>query len=175
MLKRFLSVTIVVALAVVLLAVVLDRPAKAAEITKMSASDEMVELIKNMEGFAAKPYWDYGQWTVGFGTKCPEEHRARYTEEGIPPEEADALMWQYIDIFVDEVNSFMIRNQIQLNQHQFDAIVSFVYNVGTSVLYNSESTVIKAMLNGADGNDFIFVRSFIHFAAVRFAATAGTD
>jgi len=156
MLKRLVSVTIVVALALVLFALIVDQPAEAAEITKMTASDEMVELIKSMEGFAAKPYWDYGQWTVGFGTKCPEEHRERYTAEGIPPEEADALMRQLVDIFVGEVNSFMVRNQIQLNQQQFDALVSFVYNVGSSVLYNNDSTVIKAVLNGAEGNDFMF-------------------
>ena len=65
-------------------------------------------------------------------------------------------MRQLVDIFVGEVNSFMVRNQIQLNQHQFDALVSFVYNVGSSVLYNNDSTAIKAMLNGAEGNDFMF-------------------
>ena len=156
MLKRMVCVMLATVLALGIFAAILTRPANAIEITKMSASEKMVEMIRNMEGFVAIPQWDYGQWTVGFGTRCPDEHLERYKAEGIPLEEAYELMAEHISGFENEVNSFMIRNQIQLNQQQFDAMVSFVYNVGFSVLYNNESTVIKAVLNGADGNDFMY-------------------
>ena len=29
--------------------------------SEMTASDALVEILKNEEGFSAKPYWDYGQ------------------------------------------------------------------------------------------------------------------
>ncbi len=60
----------------------------------MTVSDELVEVLKTMEGFSAKPYWDYKQWTVGYGTECPEEKRAEYEKNGIPLEEAEALLRQ---------------------------------------------------------------------------------
>ena len=52
------------------------------------ASAELVEVIKKWEGFCAKPIWDYGQWSVGYGTRAPDEHLARYRAEGISEEEA---------------------------------------------------------------------------------------
>jgi GH24 family phage-related lysozyme (muramidase) len=33
----------------------------------------LINFIKKQEGFSAKPYWDYKQWTVGFGTKASGE------------------------------------------------------------------------------------------------------
>ena len=156
MLKRLVSVALAVVLALGVAAVVLYRPAQAVEITPMHVSEELVELVKDMEGFDAIPYWDYGQWTVGFGTSCPEEHRERYTAEGIPPDEAHALMMQQLAGFEENVNAFMIRNEVQLNQHQFDALVSLTYNVGSAVLYNKEGNVVKAILNGAEGNEFMY-------------------
>jgi lysozyme len=105
-----------------------------------------------MEGFEAIPYWDYGQWTVGFGTRCPDEHLARYQKEGIPYEEAHELMREHVAIFEGYVNTFMNNNDLQLSQHQFDALVSLVYNLGPAVLYDYESDLMHAILNGAGGN-----------------------
>ena len=156
MLKRLVSVALAVVLMLGAAVAVLAQPTQAVEITQMHVSDKLVALIKDMEGFDAIPYWDYGQWTVGFGSRCPEEHRARYTAEGIPPEEAHELMMQQIECFEADVNSFMLRNEVQLSQQQFDAMVSFIYNVGSAVLYNKQSNVIKAILNGAEGNDFMY-------------------
>ena len=36
-------------------------------------SDSCVSMIKYFEGFHAKPYWDYSQYTVGYGTRCPDD------------------------------------------------------------------------------------------------------
>ena len=35
----------------------------------MTTSDEAVRMLKAEEGFSAKPYWDYAQYTIGYGTK----------------------------------------------------------------------------------------------------------
>ena len=56
--------------------------------SEMTVSDALVEVLKQEEGFSAKPYWDYGQWTVGYGTKCPQEKLKQYQTYGIPEEDA---------------------------------------------------------------------------------------
>ena len=156
MMKRIAGVTFVAILALSICFALWTQPVAADEITPMQVSEKMVKLIEQMEGFDAVPFWDYSQWTVGFGSRCPDEDLERYRENGITPEEADQLMRGELAKFVTDVNSFMVRNQIQLEQHQFDALVSFVYNVGSSVLKNNSNTVIQAILNGAEGNDFMF-------------------
>jgi len=159
MLKKVLSIGLALMLVLGVFAALLAKPAEATEaveITELSVSEELVELLQGMEGFIAIPKWDYGQWSVGFGSRCPDEDLERYQKEGIPPEEAHQLMLDHLAEFEKDVNAFMVRNQIQLNQYQFDAMVSFVYNVGAAVLRNNESDVIQAVLNGAEGNDFLY-------------------
>ena len=48
-------------------------PLRVSAITQLTASEECIEFIKQIEGFHAIPYWDYAQWTVGYGTKCPDD------------------------------------------------------------------------------------------------------
>ena len=156
MLKKSLCIALVAVLVLGVFAMLLAKPAESANITEMKVSEELVELLQEMEGFVAVPKWDYTQWTVGFGSACPEEDLERYQKEGITPEEAHQLMLDHLVKFEKDVNAFMVRNNVQLNQHQFDAMVSFVYNLGTAVLHNVESDVIKAVLNGAQDNAFMF-------------------
>ena len=126
-----------------------------ADAVDMSVSDACVELIKQLEGFAAVPKWDYSQWTVGFGTACPEEHLERYREEGIPIEEAEALLAEKLVYFDEKVNNFIDRNNLTLTQGQYDAIFSLTYNCGAGWLSKSEGTLYQAIVNGATGNEFV--------------------
>ena len=126
-----------------------------ADAVDMHVSDACVELIKQLEGFSAVPRWDYSQWTVGFGTACPAEHLDRYLEEGIPLEEAEALLAEKLVYFDERVNKFIEKNNLMLTQGQYDAIFSLTYNCGASWLSKSEGTLYQAIVNGATGNEFI--------------------
>ena len=121
----------------------------------MHVSSACVEFIKQMEGFAAVPVWDYSQWTVGFGTSCPSEHLERYQKEGIPVEEAEALLAEKLVYFDEKVNNFVKKNNLTLTQGQYDAIFSLTYNCGASWLSKSEGTLYQAIVNGATGNEFV--------------------
>ena len=57
--------------------------------SEMDVSDTLVEILKSEEGFSAKPYWDYGQYTVGYGTRCPDDMLDYYNKNGITQEEAE--------------------------------------------------------------------------------------
>lgn len=58
------------------------------------SSQRIIDFIKAKEGFSATPYWDYSQYTIGYGTCCgytKEEVPASYWN-GITREEAEVLL-----------------------------------------------------------------------------------
>ncbi len=155
MMRRLLSAVLAVIMIVCLLPLnVMQAHAASA----MKASDEVVLYLKTMEGFTAVPRWDYVQWTVGFGNRCPDEHLERYLREGIPIEEANALFLEQLVYFEDEVNDFMDRNGLTFTQNQFDAVLSLTYNCGAAWLYG-DSQLVNAIIKGTRGNMLVALMS----------------
>ena len=94
---------------------------------EMKISEAGIDFIKNEEaagGFAAVPYKDIAGFnTVGFG------HRMQQGELYSQIDEAKATELLEQDLLYAE--NIVNRNVVpDLNQNQFDALVSFVYNVG---------------------------------------------
>ena len=125
----------------------------------MTASESCVEFIKAVEGFSSQPYYDYSQYTVGYGTKCPMEKYEEYMANGIPQEEAESMLRQELASIENALNTRLIdKNNLSLSQHQFDALVSFSFNIGTNWLtYNS--TLRHALLNPTTENDMVYAFS----------------
>ena len=122
--------------------------------SNMTTSEACVNLIKDFEGFSKYPYYDYGQWTVGYGTACPAEDQSRYEQNGITEAEAEQLMQKYLADFEKNLNSFIDKNSLKLSQQQFDALISFTYNLGSNWM-NNDSNFRTAVLEGYTGNDFL--------------------
>lgn len=110
----------------------------------MQLSHNGIELIKDREGFRGVAYKDTGGvWTVGYGT---------IKVDGIPVQEGQtcsleqACLWLENDVRWAQtaVNKAV---KVPLNQNQFDALVSFVYNVGEDAFY--KSTLLRK-LNAGD-------------------------
>ena len=120
-----------------------------------TASDECIQMLKDLEGFDKYPRWDYSQWTVGHGTRCPDEDLERYKENGITYEEADALLREYVDSFGKSVNSFIDKYSLNYNQSQFDALLMFTYNFGSAWMVKNGS-FRTSLLEGATGNRFLY-------------------
>ncbi len=90
-------------------------------------SNRGLDLIKNFEGlrlYAYKPVSTEKYWTIGYG------HYGEDVKEGqtITIEEAEELLRQDMTRFELYVNSYC--SYLELNQNQFDALVSFTYNCG---------------------------------------------
>lgn len=150
--KRILSL----ALAVVLVLTLIPFGAlEAKAASTFTASPELVETIKKWEGFSAKPIWDYGQWSVGYGTKAPDEHLERYRREGISEEEATQLLNEYMQSMGKSVNSFIDKFGLSVNQGQFDAMLSLTYNCGSRWMLET-STLRTSIIDGWKGNDLLF-------------------
>lgn len=82
-------------------------------------SDTLLGFVKGQEGFSSKPFWDYKQWTSGYGTKGQPG-------EFVDPSEAERRLQAEL------LNS---RNAVaqrfpNLDGPKLDALTSFTYNVG---------------------------------------------
>ena len=121
----------------------------------MTMSDEGMKLLKAEEGFSQYPYWDKKQYTVGYGTRCPDDKVEYYTKYGITHEEAEQLLKDYMTEMEDALNRYIQKYNIVLTQNQYDAIALFSYNVGHSWTTNTSSLIFEAITYGATGNDLI--------------------
>ena len=124
----------------------------------MQPSEDCVEVLKKIEGFTKYPVLDYTQYTVGYGTKCPDADLGRYRSQGITTKEAEELLESYLETMCDRLNKFATSNNLTLKQNQFDALVLFTYNVGTGWTIGT-SDIKTAILTGMAGNDLIYYLS----------------
>lgn len=125
-------------------------------VNNFTLSDDAVKMIQSFEGFAKYPVWDYAQYSVGYGSRCPDADYNRYMANGISYAEADALFRQHIKSHERAVNNFANNNELQLTQNKFDALVSFSYNVGSGWMSHPEYGITQAVLNDVSDNEFIF-------------------
>lgn len=99
------------------------------------------QLIESFEGLELTAYQDMvGVWTIGYG------HTGMDVKPGlrISAAQAEALLAADLVKFEQGVARLVT---LMLNQHQFDALVSFSYNLGLGSLKNS--TLLK-LLNSGD-------------------------
>ncbi len=88
----------------------------------MKATNTAIELIKSFEQLRLNSYLcPAGVWTIGYGHTDGVNQGMLITEKT-----AEGFLKQDIQKAVDEVN----RIKQDLTQGQFDALVSFVFNVG---------------------------------------------
>lgn len=101
----------------------------------MTSSQKLVDVIKSMEGFSETPYWDYGQYTIGFG--CNADQEEGFLEKVTVKEAEELLRRELKENYESQVNRFCAKIGKQPNQNQFDALVSFTYNCGGSWMQSS--------------------------------------
>jgi lysozyme len=107
----------------------------------MKTSNKGIELIKRFEGLRLKAYQDSrGTWTIGYGHTGGVKSGDTITEQ-----EAVELLARDLKTAEDAVNE----QNLSLSQNQFDALVSFVFNVGTGN-FRSSTLLKKAKANPDD-------------------------
>lgn len=106
----------------------------------MKTSENGVELIKRFEGLELEAYQDIaGIWTIGYG------HTGSDVQPGMKISERDAEELLRRDLKPRE-QAVEGAVKVPLNQNEFDALVSFVYNVGASAFRGS--TALKRLNKG---------------------------
>ena len=121
----------------------------------MIVSKNGLDLIKEFESFRAKPYLCPSQKaTIGFGsTYYPDGKKVTLQDKEITEEKAFEIL-EYIanKDFGSNINKVV---KVPLSQNQFDALVSFAYNLG-SVNFRNSTLLKKINLKDFDGasNEF---------------------
>lgn len=139
-LKKILSVLCCLAVLLPILS------SDALAVQTFTTSEEGIDFIKNFEGYRQYPYSDSrGEWYVGYGSKCnPADYAA-----GISEEEATALLRERLAGKEDDVNSLLLRYSIEVNQQQFDAMVSLTYTLGPQWI-NPDYRFCSYLINGIE-------------------------
>lgn len=102
----------------------------------MKASDACLEIIRQYEGFRAKPYLcPAGVPTIGYGsTRYADGTAVKLTDPAITQAQADQIMRTTLGQYEDAVNRYV---QVPITQNAFDALVDFAYNAGAKNLLTS--------------------------------------
>lgn len=126
---------------------------------KLRASDELIKFIAEKEGFVSSITYDT------LANNIPTLAHGYVVWEGekfydhLTRNEAYALLVRAVntDVYTSKVNQMLLNNNVRFNQQQFDALVSFSYNLGTgwtsssdlkNILLNSYGTVSTGKLTG---------------------------
>ena len=124
----------------------------------MTASQNCINLIKMFEGYKAKAYLCPANVpTIGWGSTMYSDGKKVKLGETINEQQAnELLMWEL-------KNKSNALYGLNLNQNQFDSLLSFIYNLGIGAFANS--TLRKKIV--ANPNDPIIKNEFMKWNKAR--------
>jgi lysozyme len=119
----------------------------------MQLSKQGIELIKKHEGLSVFPYLCPAKVpTIGYGaTYYLDGTPVSMKDEAISEPEAEDLLEKMVARYAEGVNRYV---QSSINQNQFDAIVSFAYNLGLGAL--KSSTLLRRINNNPCDPDIAY-------------------
>ena len=106
----------------------------------MKTSNNGIDLIKHFEGCETEAYLcPAGVWTIGYG-------HIKGVQEGdvITEQQAHDMLVEELEEYEGYIKDFV---EVPLSQNQFDALVSWVYNLGSG---NLKSSTLLKVLNSRD-------------------------
>lgn len=110
----------------------------------MNISRNGIEFIKKEEGLVLNAYLcPANVWTIGYGHTNGVKKGDKITEE-----QAEDFLVNDL-LYSERVVNKMVK--VKLNQNQYDALVSFVFNVGSGNFINS--TLLKKLNTGANNDE----------------------
>jgi|TARA_B100002003_G_scaffold41465_1_gene36981 lysozyme len=106
---------------------------------QMRTSEAGILLIKSFEGCRTVAYQDaVGVWTIGYGHTIDVKEGMTITQH-----QCDVMLEVDIETYENYVNKYVV---VFLTQNQFDALVSWVYNLGPTNF--RKSTMLKVLNAG---------------------------
>jgi len=112
----------------------------------MKTSPVGINLIKHYEGFYSKPYrCPAGLWTIGYGHVINDGRNLPIDCNRVfLKDEIDALLIADLKRFERGVTLYC---PVQLTQNQYDALISFSFNLGLGTLQRS---TVRQKINRGD-------------------------
>lgn len=110
---------------------------------QMTISEQGLALIRKFEGFSATPYiCPAGLKTIGYGHVIREGETL--PEKVISREQGEIILKQDVRLYSEAIALLV---SVPLNQNQFDALISLIYNIG---VYAFEKSSLLRFLNQGD-------------------------
>ena len=107
----------------------------------MRISSKGLNLIKTFEGLKLESYQcQAGVWTIGYGHTHKVTKGMKITEE-----QADYYLRQDVKTVTVNLDKFISKHNLSLNQNQYDALCSFIFNVGYGNFLSS--SICKGLIN----------------------------
>ena len=130
----------------------------------MKLNEEGYQMIMNFEGLSLKPYLcSAGVPTIGYGnTYYPNGKKVTMRDKPITKEYAIEIFKFIADLFAKDVNNLL---KTTVTQNQFNALVSFAYNVGSDIDADDipeglgDSTLLKKV--NKNPNDLSIMAEFL--------------
>lgn len=107
----------------------------------MKTGQRGLDLIKSFEGWFSKPYLDpIGIPTIGYGFTyyLPSRKKVTMLDKPITMPHGELMLKDILTNYENDVKRLVKK---PLNQNQFDALVSFTYNLGATNV--GKSTLLK--------------------------------
>lgn len=116
----------------------------------MKISKKGIDFIKNEEGLRLNPYTcSSGVATIGYGsTFYIDGRKVTLKDSPITQKKAEELLLNTLSTFEHALNSLVTS---KLNQNQFDALMSFIYNIGIGAF--KTSTLLKRVNKNPSDRD----------------------
>lgn len=107
----------------------------------MNISEYGLKFIMNEEGFVPLAYKDYTQWSVGYGSGLYSSGEKVKEGDRVTKQQASEMLHYHISRIVEpSINKHV---KVKLSQNQYDALCSFIYNVGNVAF--EKSTLLKLL------------------------------
>jgi lysozyme len=121
----------------------------------MKISQTGIDLIKRFEGCKLSAYkCSAGKWTIGYGNTFYPNNTNVKQGDVITQQQAEQYLLTLLETFENGVNNIVKSN---INQNQFDSLVSFAYNCGLANL--QRSTLLKKI--NVNPNDLSISNEFM--------------
>lgn len=91
-------------------------------------SSDLLSFVKGVESYSPKAYSDYGQYSIGWGT------RARDPGEIIDEDEAERRLREELSGHYQRISNAAAKVGADLSPRQLDALTSFDYNTGDGAM-----------------------------------------
>lgn len=100
-----------------------------------------LDLIRQFEGLSLTAYWDVTRYSIGYGSGYLASGKKVQAGDSITYAEAETLLLRDVKEAGAYVNSLV---KSSINTGMFDALTSFVYNVGVG---NFEKSTLLQLVN----------------------------
>lgn len=121
----------------------------------LKISEAGIQFIKNHEGFAKYPMSDYGQYSVGYGSRYNGNGDPISISSPITQDEADYLLRYYLASFEQAIDKVLEKGTVKHTQAQYDAIISLTYNLGQQWVSSNYQIYQYILFGGCTETDFV--------------------